>query len=290
MVDEPFDTAGDRLKMFWKRITKILFLMNGFLICLCSIVNGGEPAIQTRSTYSIVASDTILAGMAETLLPRGRYFVEAILPPGQCPGHYDVKLSDIEKIQKADLVLSFRGMPFMGKIESAGQNGVVFETNGRNWMVPDSYILGMNSMAEELIRRFPADRNEILQRKEEAISHIRAESRILLNKVRQAGLPGQAVLASSMQKEPLEWMGLRVVGVYGRPETISTREVIRLVRLGRKEKVLAVIDNLQSGPDAGRSIAQTLTRPHIVLSNFPSERGYLATLQENVNTVLAALE
>jgi hypothetical protein len=43
----------------------------------------------------IVTSDTILSGMIASLLPPNRYFTEAILPPGQCPGHYDVKLSDI---------------------------------------------------------------------------------------------------------------------------------------------------------------------------------------------------
>jgi zinc transport system substrate-binding protein len=49
-----------------------------------------------------------------------------------------------------------------------------------------------------------------------------------------------------------------------------------------------VVDNLQSGPDAGKGIAETLGAPHVVLTNFPSEKGYLATLGENVNAVLAA--
>jgi hypothetical protein len=29
--------------------------------------------------------------------------------------------------------------------------------------------------------------------------------------------------------------------------------------------------------------------PHVVLSNFPSEQGYVATLKENVEAVLAAV-
>ena len=88
----------------------------------------------------------------------------------------------------------------------------------------------------------------------------------------------------------MEWMGLRVAGVYGRPESLSAKDVVRLLKIGKVQQISAVIDNLQSGPDAGKSIAETLGKPHVVLNNFPSERGYLATLQDNVHMVLAALE
>ena len=76
---------------------------------------------KTKSVRILVTSDTILSGMAASLLPPDRYSVEAILPPGQCPGHYDVKLSDIEKMQKATLTVSFTGLPFMEKLFSLEQ-------------------------------------------------------------------------------------------------------------------------------------------------------------------------
>jgi len=255
---------------------------------LCPIGRGDALAESVKSQYLIVASDTLLSGMAGSLLPARRYSIEAILPPGQCPGHYDVKLSDIEKVQRADLVISFRAMHFMEKAN--GSNRLVMDNDGRNWMAPDFHILGLSRMADELALRFPADRHEIMKRKKAAVRLIRAEAKKLRQKAEQAGLSGCAVLASSLQKEPLEWMGLRVSGTYGRPESMSARDVVRLVRIGRDERVIAVVDNLQSGPDTGKRIAETLDRPHIVLSNFPSERGYLATLQENVEAVLTAVE
>ena len=92
-----------------------------------------------------------------------------------------------------------------------------------------------------------------------------------------------------MQKEPLVWMGFRVVAEYGRPESMSMREVVHLVRAGKEQSVIMVVDNLQSGPDTGKGIAETLGAPRVVLTNFPSEKGYLATLGENVNAVLAAV-
>ncbi|MBA4396135.1 MAG: hypothetical protein C0394_01905 [Syntrophus sp. (in: bacteria)] len=272
------------------RLKTTLILAVVFFPLLCPMAKGDAPAGDTKARYLIVASDTLLAGMAEALAPSHRYSVKTILPPGQCPGHYDVKLSDIEKVQKADLVLSFRGMPFMGKVHAGSRNGSVIDNDGKNWMAPDFYIMGLNRMADELALRFPVDRNEILQRKEAAVRLIRDEAKRLRQKAEQAGLPGRAVLASSLQKDQLEWMGLRVAGVYGRPESLSARDVVRLVRTGREERVIAVVDNLQSGPDAGKGIAASLSVPHLVLTNFPSEKGYLATLGENVDVLAAAVQ
>jgi zinc transport system substrate-binding protein len=103
------------------------------------------------------------------------------------------------------------------------------------------------------------------------------------------GLFGKPIIVSSMQKEVLEWMGFRVVGEYGRPEAMSAKEVVRLSKIGRDQHAILVVDNLQSGPDAGKGIAETLGVPHVVLTNFPSEKGYLTTLRENVDAVVAAV-
>ncbi|MCX8118447.1 MAG: zinc ABC transporter substrate-binding protein [Desulfobacterota bacterium] len=238
----------------------------------------------------VVTSDTILSSMAASLLPQIRYAVEAILPPDQCPGHYDMKLSDIEKIGKADLLISFKGMSFFHKVSSGKRAQLWVETGGRNWMVPDAYLFGLEVLAEGLVAHFPEDREEILKRKGEVILRVKEVSRALTEKMKTAGVAGKAMIASSMQKGFLEWMGFRVVGEYGRPESISAREVIRLSKIGREQKAVAVVDNLQSGPEAGKGIAEALGVPHVVLTNFPSEKGYLATLQENVEILLSTLK
>ena len=257
---------------------------------------GGSPVYSSPSqegtakiVRDIVTSDTILSGMIASLLPPNRYSVEAILPPGQCPGHYDVKLSDIEKMKKADLTVSFRGMPFMDRAGLGGRAQLLVDAGGRNWMAPDSYIYGLGVLADGLSKRFPEDKDVIMRREEETIRKVKMASNSLIEKVKKAGIFGRPMIASSMQKEVLEWMGFRVVAEYGRPEAISTREVVRLSKIGRDQQAIVVVDNLQSGPDAGKGIAETLRVPHIVLTNFPSEKGYLATIGENVDAVVAAV-
>jgi zinc transport system substrate-binding protein len=242
-----------------------------------------------KIVHSIVASDTLLSGMIASLLPPNRYSVESILPPGQCPGHYDVKLSDIEKTQKADLTVSFRGMSFIDKAGLGGRAQILVDAGERNWMAPDSYIYGLNALAEELSKRFPEDRDEIMRRKKDTIRTVKAGTNVLIEKIKREGIYGKTIIASSMQKEPLEWMGFHVVGEYGRPEAMSAREFVRLSKIGRDRRAIAVVDNLQSGPDAGKGIAESLSVPHVVLTNFPSEKGYLATLGENVDALVAAV-
>jgi ABC-type Zn uptake system ZnuABC Zn-binding protein ZnuA len=246
--------------------------------------NAGGP----KNVRVIVASDTILSGMIASLLPPRLYAVAAILPPGQCPGHYDVKLSDAEKMKRADLIVSFKEMSFIDKNGPERAGRLVIDTGGRNWMAPDSYIHGLDLLADRLSKYFPEDKNEILSRRDDAVREVRAYTDSVKQRIRDAGIAGKAVIASSMQKEPLEWMGFCVAGEYGRPESLSAREVVHLAKTGKEQGVIFVADNLQSGPDAGRGIAESLGVPHIVLTNFPSEKGYLVTLGENVDIILAA--
>jgi zinc transport system substrate-binding protein len=258
------------------------------MICLSAGCSNTSKNGSAKTVRSIVASDTILSGMIALLMPPHCYSIEAILPSEQCPGHYDVKLSDIEKIKKAGLIVSFRGMSFVNKTGTDSGAQLVVDPEGRNWMAPDSYLHGLSLLADGLSEHFPEDKDKIISRKKDAIREVRADANSLIQRIKKAGLFGRPVIASSMQKEPLEWMGFRVVGEYGRPEAMSAREVVRLSKIGRKNHVVVVVDNLQSGPDTGRGIAETIGVPHVVLTNFPSEKGYLVTLKENVNTVLTA--
>jgi zinc transport system substrate-binding protein len=71
---------------------------------------------------------------------------------------------------------------------------------------------------------------------------------------------------------------------------MSTREILRLAEIGRDRGAIMVVDNIQSGPDTGKGIAETLRAPHVVLTNFPSERGYLATRKRMLTPSLPLCE
>jgi zinc transport system substrate-binding protein len=274
-------------KRYWKKACWSITI--SILLGFSPSLSHASENLKTKSKNIIVTSDTILSGMIDSLLPPGEYLTEAILPPGQCPGHYDVRLSDIEKMTRADLIVSFRGMPFMDKAGSPGKGKYSVDAGGRNWMAPDSYIHGLGILADCLSRYFPEDKEEIMVRKEDSIRQVKEGAALLLEKIKRSGGFGRPIIASSMQKETLEWMGFVVIATYGRQESISARELVRLLEIGKRQKAMIIVDNLQSGPDTGRGIAESLGIPHIVLTNFPSEKGYLATLEENIRALSAGV-
>ena len=235
-----------------------------------------------------MASNTILSGMISALLPPDHFSVEAVLPPGQCPGHYDIKLSDIEKMKKAALIISFLGMPFADKTVVDDLRNVRIDASGRNWMTPDSYIHGLDLISDELAKRFPAHRLNIMERKDKETLKINAAATRLFSDIKHTAIFGKPVIVSSMQKEMVQWMGFRVVAEYGRPEALSAKDIVRLTKKGKEQGIIAVIDNLQSGPDTGKRIAEALGASHVVLTNFPADKGYLTSLEDNVKAVMAA--
>jgi zinc transport system substrate-binding protein len=245
-----------------------------------------EPEIITRN---IVTSDTLVSSMVVSLLPPSGTRVTALLPPGQCPGHYDIKLSDIEKVNFADVIISMKGLPFMVRADLDENRILILDSKERNGMVPDTHITLLNALANELAKHYPEDAPEIEARHEEAVEEIFRGAMQLQERLVRSGVVAMPVLASSMQKEILEWMGFRVVGEYGRPESMSAKEISRLSQIADNRNIVMVVDNLQSGPDAGRGIAEAQKVPHVVLSNFPLEDGYMNALRTNVDLILDAV-
>jgi ABC-type Zn uptake system ZnuABC Zn-binding protein ZnuA len=156
----------------WTKAKVFLAIASITLLGVSSVNSNTAQQGNVKTLRGIVTSDTLLSGMIALLLPPNRYSIEAILPPGQCPGHYDLKLSDIEKMKKADLTVSFRRMPIMDKAGLGGEAQLLVDAEGHNWMAPDSYLYGLAILATGLAKRFPADEDEIVRRKEEAIRKV----------------------------------------------------------------------------------------------------------------------
>ncbi|NQT04968.1 MAG: zinc ABC transporter substrate-binding protein, partial [Dehalococcoidia bacterium] len=80
---------------------------------------------------------------------------------------------------------------------------------------------------------------------------------------------------------------------FGRPDSLTPQVVKELVDKGREGEVALIIDNMQSGQDAGAGIAEELDSARVILSNFPG--GYDNTetwekaIEYNVALLLAAI-
>jgi zinc transport system substrate-binding protein len=181
-------------------------------------------------------------------------------------------------------------------VDSAGRNRpkLVNVRVAGNWMVPDVYIRGARQVTDALCAVDPkhsADYYSSLSSLEARTKKLSAE---MSKNLKANAVSRVAVLCSDQQKPFVEWMGFKVVGTYARAEEFTAAELHELTTIGRRQNVRLVIDNLQSGPTAGKELSKDIGAAHVTLSNFPG--GFAGTdtwsacLRDNVRRVLKGLK
>ena len=244
----------------------------------------------------VVASTTLLQSAVTDI--GGRYVnVGVLIAPGSCPGHYDIRPQDMRKLSSSKLALIHGYEAFIEKlVDSMGRNRpklVKIRVAG-NWMVPDVYIRGAKQVTDALCAVDPkhsADYRRSFSLLEARTKKLSAE---MSKELKAKAVSRVAILCSDQQKPFVEWMGFKVVGTYARAEEFTPAELHKLTALGRRQNVRLVIDNLQSGPTAGKELSKDIGAAHVTLSNFPG--GFAGTdtwsacLRDNVRRVLKGMK
>lgn len=262
-------------------ITLLIFL--ALLVAACR-----TPA--PKRHLKIVASTTLIATIVQNI-GNGKVNVTTIAPAGMCPGHFDLQPQAIAAAQDAQLILYHGWEGWMEKLKQETQNPtanwITLQTRG-NWMVPPIQKKATEELTALLIRTAPSDSILFTKNRQRYLAQIDSVARTLQTMFANKNLP--RVLASEHQAEFLQWLGFQVVGTYGRPEDLTARELSHLARIVVDSGVGLVVDNLQSGPDAGKPLAEAARVRHITLTNFPFQGDYLKTVLENGNLLLKVIE
>ena len=268
-------------------------------LVITPILGGCAPAETPR--LKVVASISLIAQIVERV---GGDLVDVvnIIPPAQCPGHFDVKPGDIQKLADADLFLlgGWQGELFSQELIDAANNPDLtvvtldIPSNPQsNWMTP--------SVQQEAAEKITAALSQVDTENSAAYQDSAAEYKDIIEakaaeiKSRLAGqnLSGINVICSGMQAAFLNWVGLNVVAFYGRPDSLTPQVVKELVDKGREENVTLIIENMQSGQDAGAGVAEELGCTRIILSNFPGGFDNTETWEKaidyNIKLILEAI-
>jgi len=265
------------------------------LTITASLLSGGCTA-KGAEKLQVVTSTGLLAQIVERV---GDEMVDVvnIIPPAQCPGHFDVKPGDIQMLADADIFLmhGWQGEKFTDDLIASANNPdlSVFKVDlPGNWMTPQvqsqaiDIVTGIISQADE--------RNSAAFQKnaESFKASVNAKGAEMADKLARANVSEVNVLCADQQAGFIQWAGFNVVATFGRPEDLTPQVVKELVDKGREGKVTLVIDNMQSGQDAGAGIAEELKSARVILSNFPG--GYEGmetwekTMEYNVALLLTA--
>jgi len=261
----------------------------------------GGCASEDTEKLKIVTSTSLIVQIVERV---GGNLVDVvnIIPPAQCPGHFDVKPSDIQKLADADLFLlhGWQGEMFSQELIDSANNpdlmviSLEIPSNPQsNWMVPSVQQEATSKIAAALSQIDPEHSDAYQASAAEYTSAIEAKGAEVQARLDGENLANVNVICSGMQAAFLNWVGLNVVTFYGRPDSLTPLVVRELVDRGKEENVTLIIDNLQSGQDAGAGIAEELGIGRIILSNFPggfeNTETWEKAIDHNIELILEAV-
>lgn len=265
----------------------------GGLVTLLVRAQHAQPSADIMAGSSLITNiiQDVADGKVETL---------TLIPPGVCPGHYDIEVSYIVALANSkalfihDYQQSFQNIA--GAIEAADNPDLiitVLNVTG-NWMVPEVQAEAVDKIAQALGEIDPENAAYYEGNATERAQVILAKGADVKNRLQEAGVDGVKVICADMQAGFVEWAGFDVVATFGRPEDLSPADVDQLITEAREAGVALVIDNLQSGSATlGAAMEPDIEAIPVTISNFPggleNTETWEKAIDKNVDLLLEAL-
>ena len=244
-------------------------------LAILGLIATSSVACSTAQSNKLeVATSTTLLAYITQQVGGDKVDVLNIVPASQHPGNFDAKPSDIEKLQKASLFLvhGFPGETFVpGLVQSANNPNLKLVTISENgsWMTPEVQLAATDRVAAILGEADPANKDFYAQQASEYEARVRAKEADVKSKLAQVDVSSLTAIASVFQAPFASWAGIGVVGTYMPAESLTPQVVKDLVDTGKAKGVNLIIDNVHSGADAGKGLAEELSAKRIVLVYFP---------------------
>ncbi len=245
----------------------------------------------------ILAGTSGIADIAGDLL-EGSAAVRVLVPGGACPGHYDLSPGDLLAASNAMAIIIEpwqRSMHNIGGLIRAAEfdeSKLHLAAVSGSLMVPENQLTATRAVAGILSEVIPERREQInyrCARRLEEIVTLAGENKKRLSAEIGGRLP---VAVHEMQKQFVNWAGFEAVLSFDDRDSASPKRFVDLVTRATVTQVSLVIDNLQSGGRFGAALAEELSMPVVVLSNFPAaEKGqesWKKAFEENVSRLIAA--
>jgi zinc transport system substrate-binding protein len=249
------------------------------------------PNLKVVTTTSLIASIVEKVG-------GDKVQVANIIPPAQCPGHFDVKPSDIQMLADAQLFLThgWQGEMFSTDLIESADNPelkVVSLNIPGNWMTPTVQAQAVGNITSTLAEIDPQNAGYYQNNARSQQAAITAKGNELKARLEAGNLSQFNVICSEQITGLVQWTGFNVIASYGRPEDLSIKDLQDLIEKAKEASVALVIDNLQSGFNAGEAMVQDIGAIQVTLSNFPGgfddTETWEKAVEKDVDLMLEAL-
>lgn len=196
-----------------------------------------------------------------------------LVPADVCPGNFDLKPEDAEKvisasvflIQPFQLPLAEKALKINPKIEVEIIKAVDLTT-------PENYFRGLQETALALGKYFPGESGRFFSGINSKINEIRGAVIADTDFIQSIRKRNITVLSSLFQAATARYMGLDVVDTFGGPESLKPRDISRLISAAKAKGVSIIISNLTGTHDAAADILnKNLKIKKVVFIVFPAE-------------------
>lgn len=242
------------------------------------------PRIATTTSYLEAAAHDLLGD---------NFTVLRLAEPGTCPGHFDMRPSQMTDLRQCRALLRFDFQKSLdAKLAGSDTNGPRIAQVALNAGMcrPDSYLSACRQISEQLVTLGLLPRTNSEVRLQSIAVRLDTLSREATNRVTQARLAGLPVVASTHQRDFCEWLGLKVVGTFRAADTASIAEIEEAIDAGKLGQVKLIIANLPEGRRTADALADRLKARVVVFENFPALRqgrvSFDAILQANLGALL----
>jgi zinc transport system substrate-binding protein len=201
------------------------------------------------------------------------FTVLRLLPPGDCPGHFDVSPGTIRNLSRCPLLLRFDFQEGLDtKLSGLTSRGlkIVEIQNADGLCVPETYLNACRQVAGVLQKRYPVSAENFISRLAVSEGRLSQLSTTVQKKISEVRLQGTRVVASERQQTFCRWLGLDVVCTFPRADDMTPSSLEKLIAVAETSGARLIVANLQEGRQAADAIAQRLDARVVVFSNFPS--------------------
>jgi zinc transport system substrate-binding protein len=271
----------------------VIAALVGIVVTVLVRAQHAQPSVDIMAGSSLIAN--IIQDVAGDKME-----TRTLIPPGVCPGHYDVEVSDIEALANSKALFIHDYQQYFqnvnGAVEAAENPDLtvtVLNVTG-NWMVPAVQAEAVDKIAHALGEIDPEDATYYEGKAAEREQAILAEGDNVRNSLLDARVEGVKVICAEMQVGFVKWAGFDVVATFGRPEDLSPADVTQLITEAKQAGVALIIDNLQSGSATlGAAMEPDIEAIPVTISNFPggfeNTETWEKAIDKNVDLLLEAL-
>lgn len=240
---------------------------------------------------SVVVTTTLIETAARALLGDEVEIVR-LMPPGSCPGHFDLEPRQVTALGGARL---FVRHDYQAALDAGAQRGgldpahIAAVTSYPSFVIPSNYARMCKELADIFARAWPERAGRIRERARAVDARAERVERQTLE--RAAPLRNRRILAATYQQAFCAWLGLDVVAVFQAGTDESARQLALALDQARLARAESIAGNAPWGPRHLEALTEALDLPGAVLGNFPSSgepEAYWQLVEENTDALLRA--